>query len=404
MAEDPGRIKLLILKYLKDELLPGEFTELQDWIALSDDNLRLFTRLTNPDQLQEDIKEYHEAGINIKDKIDARLAALEQAEGAKLIELPGVGAYRSRKRRWMVAAASLLILFSAGTIWWTQRSAKSIISSSPAVAHTHKNDIPPGGNAATLTLGDGRTILLDSARNGALAQQGNSNLIKLANGQVVYNTTNERPAEVLYNTISTPRGGQYEVILPDGSKVWLNAASSLRFPTSFTGRQRAVEITGEAYLEVTKNKTMPFVVKTGGVSVAVLGTSLNIMAYRDEKTIKTTLINGSVRVSQNDQSVLLSPGQQAEVGNKVRVVSGIDMEEVLSWKDGIFKFNSADIETVMRSIARWYNVEIKYEGKISGNRLTALIKRDSYVSDVLQILETSGYHFAVEGKTITVLP
>jgi len=405
MTEKINRLTLLIMKHLKDELLPDEKQELQQWIYVSEENQLLFNQLTDPDTLQAEMQEFHEARTNIKDKIDLQLAEINKSAETKVVSLPAFSEHRSNRRAWIYAAASIFLLLSAGSYWWVHRSPTSAPLPTPPTVSSFKNDIPPGGNTAILTLGNGSTLLLNDTKIGAITQQGNSQLTKLTNGQIAYKRLNNTSTETLYNTISTPRGGQYQVTLPDGSKVWLNAASSLRFPTSFSGPQRTVDVTGEAYFEIARNKAQPFIVKTGDLSVAVMGTSFNIMSYQEEKSIRTTLLSGSVRVNRNTESILLTPGQQAQVtAGQLRIQPSIDMEEVVAWKDGLFKFNSADIETVMRSIARWYSVDIKYQGPKAANRLTALIKRDSYVSDVLQILETSGYHFKIEGKTITVLP
>jgi ferric-dicitrate binding protein FerR (iron transport regulator) len=271
----------------------------------------------------------------------------------------------------------------------------------------YKTDIQPGGNKALLTLADGSTIILDSAQNGALSTQGNIRIIKLDDGQLTYNRSGARSSsKVLYNTISTPNGGQYQLTLADGSQVWLNAASSIRFPASFTGKERRVEITGEAYFEVAKDPSMPFIVSVDDVEVQVLGTHFNVMAYKDEPKLETTLLEGSVKFVKDNNSAMLKPGQQLQLTQKeqFKVVSGIDLTKVVAWKNGLFDFNGSDFETIARKLSRWYNVEVVYNKKID-DLFYAEIPRNTKLSDVLKALELTGkINFEIEGSKIIVLP
>ncbi len=307
------------------------------------------------------------------------------------------------RKSWFKVAAAAVLLIGAFAIY------KLIGISKPelpiAKVENTKQDVAPGGNKAILTLADGSTIILDTAANGKLTQQGNSNIVKLNNGQLAYNTLNEKPTEIVYNTISTPRGGQYQLTLADGSKVWLNAASSLRFPASFTGNERKVEITGEAYFEIAKNASMPFIVSANGLNVEVLGTHFNINSYADEAAITTTLLEGAVKVSKGNALQLLSPGQQAQVTNNgpIRVSKIIDVEEVMAWKNGSFVFNSTDIENIMRQISRWYDVDVSFDGSISKELFSGIVSRTSKLSQVLKIMERAGVKFKIEGKRIEVM-
>jgi ferric-dicitrate binding protein FerR (iron transport regulator) len=214
------------------------------------------------------------------------------------------------------------------------------------------------------------------------------------------------PTEVLYNTVSTPRGGQYQLTLSDGSKVWLNASSSLRFPTAFPGTERRVEITGEAYFEVAGNESKPFVVDIAGKGeVEVLGTQFNINAYEDEPAIKTTLLEGKVKVSESNgsQSSVLKPGQQAQLANGIRVMDNVDMEEIMAWKTGWFYFDRQELPAIMRQVSRWYDVDVRYEGRISKKSFSGIVGRDNDIKDVLKIMENAGIRFRIEGSSITVL-
>jgi ferric-dicitrate binding protein FerR (iron transport regulator) len=314
-----------------------------------------------------------------------------------------------RKNRWfLVAAAASIILMSAGAYFFISKktSDKDGIVRANNRAGSYKNDILPGGNKAILKLADGSTIVLDDAQNGVLARQGMTKVIKL-DGKLSYNSGHNSAHEILYNSISTPRGGQYEVCLPDGSRVWLNAASSLRFPTVFTGKERRVEITGEAYFEITKSKTMPFIVSANTAEIRVMGTHFNVMAYNEEAAMKTTLLEGSVRLISGKDSSLLKPGQQAQLtnGRQIRVISHVDMEEVMAWKNGMFYFGNADLETVMKQLSRWYDVEVSYQNKSFKRLFVGEMPRSSKLSDVLKALELAGnLHFDIEGKKIIVMP
>jgi transmembrane sensor len=304
---------------------------------------------------------------------------------------------------WMsVAAAS--ILFLAGIAYWIPDKKDNVNAKVVTIAEKH-SPILPGGNRAMLTTSDGSTIILDSMQNGTLIQKGATKISKQG-GLLIYNVSAsaDRGVAVIYNTLSTPRGGQYQVVLSDGSKVWLNAASSLHFPTAFTGSQRVVELTGEAYFEVAKNKEKPFQVRVGNMQVNVLGTHFNINAYSDESSIKTSLLEGSVKITKGNTSGILKPGEQGVLNNKEDkvAITNADMNEVMAWKNGLFRFEGADITTIMREIGRWYDVEIIYAGKVPMRRFEGKISRNAQLSEVLRILELSDVKFTVEGKKIIV--
>jgi transmembrane sensor len=317
--------------------------------------------------------------------------------------LPGAGLPRA------AAAAAIIFLSGAGIYLLRKHKPEKRLVRTEKLTPPVSHDIPPGGNKAKLTLADGSTISLDSLQNGDLARQGNAKIVKLKSGGLAYQVaaSNKPQATSLatYNILSTPPGGQYQLVLADGSKVWLNAASSLRFPTTFAGKERSVEITGEAYFEIKKNAEMPFRVKVRDAEVEVLGTSFNVMAYNNENAIKTTLLEGAVKVSKGNKSALLQPGQQAalNVSSSVINVRETDVEEAVAWKNGLFQFNSDDIGTIMRQLGRWYDVETGYEGKIPDWHFTGSIGRNIPLSKVLKMLEVNDFHFRIEGKKIIVL-
>lgn len=306
-------------------------------------------------------------------------------------------------RIWWSAAAAVLVLILAGGWWFGQRSNKQSL----LVQHTNVQDVAPGGNKATLTLANGQVIVLEEAENGTLSKQGTATVIKLKSGQLAYNNANGSTAgePAALNTLSTPRGGQYQVTLPDGTVVWLNAASSITFPTTFTGKNREVQLKGEAYFEVATNARQPFMVKVNQMEVQVLGTSFNLMAYNDERVVKTTLVNGAVKVKRENKDVLLKPGQQVQLDNKgdMKVVQA-DLDATIAWKNGLFTFNDATIEDVMRQLGRWYDMEIVYPEGIPQDLFRGEMFRNENMSSALKILAASGVNFSVEGRKIIVKP
>jgi ferric-dicitrate binding protein FerR (iron transport regulator) len=314
--------------------------------------------------------------------------------------------------RRLAVAAAVLILFAGGAWWMLSRTGRK-----PELSATHKpgpvmaQDIAPGGNRATLILSDSTTIDLDAANAGLLGQQGNVQIIKRKDGQLAYQPADHHPLNGAqrYNLLTTPRGGQYQLVLPDGSKVWLNAASSLRYPAEFTGKERVVELKGEAYFEIAKNAAMPFRVSIaddkGGkpVQVNVLGTHFNVNAYPDEPTVNTTLLEGLVKVQKGAASVTVKPGESANCQGEGGIeLAAADMEEAVAWKNGLFKFSEASLEEVMRQLARWYDVEVVYVNGPTKDLFRGEIYRNVSVSKVLKVLEASGVRFTVEGKKILV--
>jgi ferric-dicitrate binding protein FerR (iron transport regulator) len=307
-------------------------------------------------------------------------------------------------RRIAIAASVIGLLFISAFLVFNRVGKKEIVNGG-VNNQRFKDDVAPGGDKAILTLADGSTVVLDDAQNGTLAQQGSSKVIKLG-GKLVYDPANKNSREIVYNTIATPNGGQYQLELPDGSLVWLNATSSIHFPTLFVGKERRVEITGEAYFEIAKNRDMPFIVTVNNAEVQVLGTHFNVNAYNDEENVKTTLLEGSVKFVSGDNINMLRPGQQSQLTNNglIKLVSNVDVEEVVAWKNGMFDFENAGIETVMRQLARWYDVEIEYNGK-TDDLFIAEMRRNIKLSDALKALELTGkVKFDIQGKKIIVMP
>lgn len=308
----------------------------------------------------------------------------------------------------MAAAAAVLVIALTAILFY--RNYNDVAG--PQIV---KNDINPGKNKAVLTLANGQKISLTDALNGKLAQQAGVTISKTANGQLVYqaapNASGKNTAE--YNTIEAPRGGQWQVILPDGSKVFLNASSSLKYPVVFAAKERKVELKGEAYFEISHNKKAPFRVRAKGQTVEVLGTHFNIMSYDDEKTVKTTLLSGSVKVSSNAKNasgvnaaefLVLKPGEQSQVSSgNMKLIQDVDLEDVLAWKNGYFKFNE-NLRSIMTKVSRWYDVEVVYETQPDPEfKFKGEISRDKNISELLNMLDYTGnVHFKIEGRRVIV--
>ncbi|HJT74604.1 MAG TPA: FecR domain-containing protein, partial [Chitinophaga sp.] len=306
---------------------------------------------------------------------------------------------------WMRAAAAvLLVLLGSGIWYWLSREDKK-----PVIVESN-TDIAPGGNKAVLTLAGGQTIVLDNAVNGTISQQGNARISKQG-GHLIYDAT-VGSAGIGYNTLSIPRGGQYQLTLPDGTQVWLNAASSIRYPVTFAGNERRVYVTGEAYFEVRPASRQPFIVEVRTSSgtaeeVQVLGTHFNINAYEDEPHIATTLLEGKISVARTGTGApaILAPGQQAQLNKQLKVISKADVEQAMAWKNGLFRFDGVDLKTVMRQLARWYDLDIRYEPGAPVNELfNGEMQRNLNLSQVINGLDGMGVHIRKEGRQLIIMP
>jgi len=343
--------------------------------------------------------------LQLNEKNKTSLSSQELKEGKKLIWLAVDAQIGDQPvvRLWpkMAIAASLLLVLGAGLFFYLPGRHQR--DSELAKQSIYKNDIAPGSIKATLTLADGRKITLDGAKNGALAQQTGITITKTADGQLIYTVSDSKAtSSKAFNTIETPKGGQYQIRLPDGTQVWLNAASSMKFPVSFrSSKQRKVELKGEAYFEVAHLKKQPFVVKTDRQEVEVLGTHFDVKSYPDEQHTKTTLLEGLVRLNKG---ILLKPGQQGlSTGNSL-AVRQVNVEEELDWKNKQFILNNEDLQSVMRRLSRWYDVEVVYEGVPPDLQFIGVVSSSRNISGVLKLMERTGkVKFRIEGRTVTVL-
>lgn len=384
MKHVPGYIQALIQKSLDGSITHDEKAVLDEWFyTFSPEEAALLS-----EEMENDISE------RVKNRLNDYIA-YERI----------VARYKKQSVLLKAAVVACIISLSALLFYFGSKEEKSL--SRVAEAEVVK-DIAPGGTRAILTLGDGSTIVLDSSTNGELGVQGNTKVIKTDNGRLSYQKgkSTKDSNVILYNTIATPRGGQYQVVLADGSAVWLNASSSLKFPTEFRDSLREVEITGEAYFEITHDVSKPFRVKVKDMYVNVLGTSFDVMAYDDETVVNTTLLKGSLKVSNAENSKLIKPGQQVQLNSKgnFQLVPDADIEGTVAWKNGKFSFSRADIKAIMRQIERWYDVDVVFE-RNSNLHFTGELSRFVNVSELLRKLElTNEVHFRIEKGRITVLP
>ena len=360
----------------------AEIRELDEWYEQSATDARYAEGLSSSEKLQ--------AKDKMLSAINTKIFSFESP--AKKISLYNIIGKLS------IAAAVFVIAF-AGFYFYQQQNRQRLVE----IANTK---ITPGKNKAVLTLGNGEKISLTDASNGQIAIQSGIKIVKTKSGQLIYEISGTADnVTVEYNSIEAPVGGQWQVILPDQSRVWLNALSSITYPTRFTNGERRVKITGEAYFEIAHHKNMPFRVQSKGQTVEVLGTHFNVAAYSDEKLMKTTLLEGSVKISNHGRTALLIPGQQAQVDDQsLKVTNHIDLDDVIAWKNGYFKFNE-NVESIMNKIARWYNVEVVYEYKPDTKiGFGGEISRNRDLKEVLETIEYSGkVHFRTEGRRIIVI-
>lgn len=401
-------LNYLYKRFKEGTATPGELRAFYDLVG-QPENEAVIEALVQKDLEELSKKSDDEVRVSFTRQRLEVLQKQRQEKLRKIFETPGEAPVVPMERpvrrvsiRWAAAAAVVLV---AGALWLTLNSKPQTPNSKPQTAVVH--DIAPGHDGAILTLSNGRKIILDSANNGALASEQGTNITK-DNGQVVYNSlTIDHSPLTIYNTMTTPRGRQYQLVLSDGTKVWLNAASSIKYPTAFTTNERRVEITGEAYFEVAHDASKPFIVSKGQTEVQVLGTHFNVNAYDDENDIRVTLLQGSVKVSRltSHDSRIIKPGEQVILNLSTPQHLNItrpDLDQVMAWKNGMFNYESADLPTILRQFSRWYDVDVIYEGAVPKDKFFVLMKRDVPLSSVLKALQASNVKFKIEGKKLMV--
>lgn len=400
-------IARLILKFLQRAISPSEKQLLNEWINASEEHRERFRAFVEPKELKQRVALWSKAGEDIEHAWEILQRQLERPELTPERRIP---IYR---RYWQTTAAVVLVIAGA-TIYFTLLYPSGHKHTSPVIS-TIKTDVQPGGNKALLTLADGTLITLDSVSKGIIAKQGNVEVIK-KQGLVSYKGVAGKGQEAQYNLLTVPEGGQYQLLLSDGTKAWLNSASSIRYPTIFTtDKSRQVEISGEVYFEVAtqlnhqKSSKVPFIVSTSkGIEIEVLGTQFNVNAYDDEPEMATTLLDGKVRINQitglGKRSITLEPGKQALVTNNtaLKIVKDVNVDQVMAWKNGLFYFNNTDFATIMRQLSRWYSVVIVYEGKVPQFKLNGEASRNMSLSNLLSMLQLTDVKCRIEGKKLII--
>lgn len=371
-------LKILIEHYRNGVATAVQVRELMRHIQSGNDTETLEELIDN-DLLNDDIPDHLRNSSHIEKKLDRLLTEINSRKDS---HIPA-----TRKLwKWMPYVAAVIALVSISIFIYTKR----ISTTAPLQAVKLLKDLAPGGKRATLTLADGRTIILDSANAGQLMVVDGTRISKTANGQLVYENNGGNAGTVQTNTVSIPRGGEYQLLLPDGTKIWLNAATTISYPTRFGGQERKIRLSGEAYLEVAKDPQHPFVVETDKQTVKVLGTHFNVNTYTD-RTI-TTLEEGSVLVSSlrgTKQALTVKPGEQAIYANTL-ALQPADLESALAWKNGLLFFRDTPLQTMLSEISRWYDVDVEYKGTPPVKILSGGVSRSSNLSAVLRILKLTG--------------
>ncbi|WP_295711120.1 FecR domain-containing protein [Mucilaginibacter sp.] len=396
-----NRLKYLLQQYFDDTISRADCTELLNYLK---ENPAEIADLVDEELLKLDADpEFNQIQArkvldNIKTDPRFNQAPLAVKPKTKIVSLFGS----------LAKVAAVIAVFSAVGFYLIHKHKPA----DNQVAIVKSSKILPGSNKAVLTLANGKAIVLDNKANGTLAKAGQVQVNKVANGKLVYDALpTDVKAKVIdnalvYNTLSTPRGGEYQVVLPDGTHVWLNSASSISYPVEFAGNERRVKLTGEAYFEVAKNKDKPFYVNSNNVQVRVLGTHFNISAYNDDDELKATLLEGSVQVSKNNSQSLLKPGQQAVINNGADMirVSQANINEVMAWKNGYFIFNDDNIATILKKVSRWYDVDVEQKGNFEGQHFGGTFYRTKGIDELLKNLEKIGkVHFKVTGRRVTAM-
>ena len=407
----------ILLRHLQGTLSDVEQEQLRQWLSVSAQRRHFFAQLDDEEKLREQLLLFlPETETATEEAIFAKINAIRQQEEEAMV-VP------FRKRGWIrYAAAAVILVGGVGYFWITGSKDQSAQQAKPALA---KTEILPGTTGAVLTLADGRQVVLDSAGNGLIATESGTEVV-LDNGKLLYGQNDEGAGQASFNTMTTPKGRQFQLVLPDGTKVWLNANSSIRYPVEFAAHERKVYVAGEAYFEVAKDVRKPFFVNVDNMAdVEVLGTEFNVNAYDNEKVIRTTLVEGSVRVAALEaepradgrlNDLVLKPGQEAQVANfndakkqrkgknTVTLSDEVDIEKVTAWKNGYFNFENADIGEVMRQLERWYDIEVVYENDVPDIDFVGEIGRNFPLKDVLDFLQRTEVSFRLEeGRRLVVL-
>lgn len=389
-------ISRLLFKHLQGTLTTDEAIKLQEWKEASPENQQFFDELSR-EAIGNRNTPGEPVGKGLEDRVFNKIIS-------KVPELEGK-VVKMNRRSWSYSAAAAVVVITGTIAFFTLTSKRH----HPVVAkagQAEANDVAaPAGNFASITLADGQKVDLNNSSEGTLASQGKMEVVKSVDGLIIYKAaTGEKSGTIQLNTLTNPKGSNViGMILEDGTKVWLNAGSSLTYPVAFIGKDRSVSIAGEAYFEVAKDKRRPFRVTRDKMEIQVLGTHFNVNAFSDDPDMKVTLLEGSVKVSSGKASDLLKPGQQAKIKDEnIKVQSEVNLDQVMAWKNGYFSFERASVADVMRDIARWYNIEVVYEGDVPDEYFGGDLRRNSKLSSILKVLEKTGVKFKIQGNKVTV--
>ncbi len=393
------RLTFLFRRYYNGHATLAETDELLKYISEAKDNTLLSALLKEAwDGLQESSPVLSQEVSNRM--LHSILAGHPEEINWEEEDIPVVPFEKTQVfRKWLSVAAAVTLLCLAGAYWILDAG----VMNNHEMTEVVESDILPGTNKAMLTLGDGSVINLDDTKDGILTFEGEVEIAKANDGRLIYGKATVENGKIPDNIISTPRGGQYQVKLPDGSDIWLNASSTIKFPVAFAGNERRVEITGEVFFEVRKDETRPFIVVFGSNEVEVLGTSFNISHYGDELSSMATLVEGSIALNAGNKKNKLTPGQGATITDDGNIKVGmVNIEEITAWKNGMFYFRDAGIDLVMRQVSRWYNIEVKYEGIIPQKKLAGKVSREVSLDEIMSMLQYAGVNYRLSGRTLTI--
>jgi transmembrane sensor len=381
--EQTERIIYLISKAANGTVSADEFRELEEWKTSSSANRQLYGQLLDSGYRKQQLQNWDNQAT------EHQLVMLNRRMD---------GYQRGRRFNYGIAAAIVAALVAISTYFFVWKKEQQQIYTGEGIYQVASN-IKPREDKATLTLANGQIIDLGNARHGTIAQQNGTNITKTADGQLVYEHTYTNEHTDAYNTIQTPKGGLYTLRLPDGTKVWLNTATNFRYKADMSRTaQRVVELDGEAYFQVAPNKAKPFVVKTAKQQIEVLGTHFNVSSYRDDPQTSTTLVEGSVLVSTAQEQKLLKSKQRATTETNKLKIEQADTELATAWKDGRLQFREVPLKDMMRLVARWYNIDVKYEGNVPNDTFTGNLPKGSSLSVMLKILASSHINFELRQK------
>lgn len=399
--EKISHIASLIVGDMQDKLTTDQRQELNSWLRENGDNYLLYEELMDQEKLGDDLNELH--------KYDPNLAYEKLTQKIFPQKITGKRVYF---RIWWYTAAALLLLVAGGIAYFAlNKPAETTIPQSIIVAQKKTPGTPPDTRKAVLILANGSTISLSEIHDGNIAQQGHVTIHKKQNGQLEYRSTAEDNSIAGTNVLRTPRGGEYQVLLEDGTRIWLNSASSLQFPVHFNSGDRRVVLTGEAYFEVAKavnpqtNHKKTFIVSVDNMEVQAIGTAFNISAYREDNRTQTTVVEGLVKVNRNNRSNMLEPGKKLITSDSTVTIEDADIKQETAWKNGEFVFHNTSLKMVMNELARWYDMDVAYAPGVPSLHFSGEVQRESDINKVLQMLEyTGGVRFTISKRIITVHP